>query len=1833
MASLDKLSLILKTKLSMAEAVLANSYNAQVYEKARIDLDLIHNQFVETWAITTEDPNLKQYHVDLSSRASSAILNLIERENQVKSITTVPSAPNPSVVPSFKLPNVKLPIFSGDPSEWDNFWSLYNTVVHSKSDLDNVLKFNFLLSSLQKEPLEIAKTLPVTEHNYDVVIKLLKDRYEQKDRLLDRLLMSLQTLQTPAHKAKELFSFFTKYTAIVSQYEHKTGNLMDERVVISLVLSKLTSETRRFIQNHNKKTTFTLKEMGDALQFLVDSFEQEELYNSSSSCSKSKEVVRDTKPKSFAKPHFQNKPFNAQPNSMQQVRKCFLCNGSHNIYNCANYTSPNSKRARVKELNLCFNCLKNDHAVDACRSTKSCINCNQRHHASLCFSKSQNPVSSSNYVANSQISCNGNCKSETKSKNAKLSHKEKGSRNAQREQTDEQKTRVEHVATVTSNPDVTPPASPVPPMSTVTSKATCRSEKTGSNVNPNAKTFALRHSAVPTAIISLKSGNGCSQTRAFFDTGSQRSYISTSLAKELGLKSVGEVTLSLSTFGEEIKQITCPIVSCNLHLGNFKMRVKLLVHDKVDMTVKTPGLSNVIKSLKENKIKLADDIVSDKVEAIQLIIGIDYFAKFILSQSVYEGVNLFVTAGGSIPFGPLPLWADSVSQTDDTTVSTQFALCYKAVSDESDLNQLWELDNVGLASETFTPDDVKAKNLVIDSLTYERGQYQVRLPFKEGLEPPSNFASSKAQLDSLYHNKFAKDLNLCNNYDKVFDKYLELKFIEQVPIDPHDGHFLPHHPVVKDSLTTPVRAVFNASNKCKDQLSLNDCLYTGPSLVSLLFEKLIEFRFNDNVAIADISKAFHRILVHPEHRKYLKFLLYRNNRLSCYQFTCVPFGVTSSPFILQQVLHHHLSRVNTTFAKELISKFYVDNLIVTSSDLKELILMKPKIDNIMQNAGMPLQSWISNNPEFNENFKLEEPVNQNVLGLNWNVVEDTINVKMPNMEVLLNNLTITKRGLLKCSATLFDPLGLLNPLVISLRLLLQEAWKESKKWDEKLSSELSDNIKLTFSGINNFQINFPRMVVSSKGHLHCFSDASIKAYGCVAYVLDSCSNQCNLLTSKVKVAPLKNKLTIPKLELAGLTLASRLCKTLTKIFNFQSVTLWCDSQVAIAWAHNPTKTKDVFVANRANEINLSNFDIKYVESKENPADLITRGNNLSQAKYRNLWLYGPSWLNLENSVDVESSVVNLVHVNHCSNITCHYNCHETIDSLGESHDSLTTHSTISCHIVQQPIDKLFQLEKKSSLNFWVNVVKVILKFTNRSHLNPLLILIKQEQMLFLNSFIKYFRDGSTLTNWEKIFLNSNNLTYDINTGCLMTVHRIPAKDELKVVPFLPKKSLLTTMLLRELHIRHHHASFATLMIMFRNEFYTTNLRCLSKTTVRSCVSCKKAQARLPTRPPLPPLPAARTSYTHPFTNVGVDHTGYYNVVSAEGQEKCYVFLASCMATRAVYLDVTKDLSAAGFLYCLRRLASTHGMPQNIYLDNAPGFVSYNEFMKKIKNEEFVQQNDLQFKFITPRSPWKAGHVERLVGLIKNAMSVSIRRKRLTFDELRTITKEIECIVNSRPITYVEDDKDVLPLTPSMLVKGKNVTLSPIMKISNDETYDNYDNKKLRQAYQTLQQTLQRFQENFRNRYINLLDVNSRNRKNFRRWNPSVGEVVLLRTDKHKFLWPLVKIVECFPDKENHIRTVKVFDGTKDILRDPCHLVPLDVHSDSDNSEVINNEHDPSEYNEHNDPSEYNEHNDPSDNEHNTEESVNYETQGARPKRRAALQQRTLMKELVSNDVL
>ena len=103
--------------------------------------------------------------------------------------------------------------------------------------------------------------------------------------------------------------------------------------------------------------------------------------------------------------------------------------------------------------------------------------------------------------------------------------------------------------------------------------------------------------------------------------------------------------------------------------------------------------------------------------------------------------------------------------------------------------------------------------------------------------------------------------------------------------------------------------------------------------------------------------------------------------------------------------------------------------------------------------------------------------------------------------------------------------------------------------------------------------------------MQVFVDASTKAYGTVAYVVNTNTRNSNILASKARVAPCKaNRLTMLKLELTTTLIGCRLSKRLNSLFSFVRFYLWTDSKVAISWVSSTKDIKDVYVANRVAEI-------------------------------------------------------------------------------------------------------------------------------------------------------------------------------------------------------------------------------------------------------------------------------------------------------------------------------------------------------------------------------------------------------------------------------------------------------------------------------------------------------------------------------------------------------------------------------------------------------------------------------------------------------------------------
>lgn len=159
------------------------------------------------------------------------------------------------------------------------------------------------------------------------------------------------------------------------------------------------------------------------------------------------------------------------------------------------------------------------------------------------------------------------------------------------------------------------------------------------------------------------------------------------------------------------------------------------------------------------------------------------------------------------------------------------------------------------------------------------------------------------------------------------------------------------------------------------------------------------------------------------------------------------------------------------------------------------------------------------------------------LGITWAPVGDTFRYFWPCLD---NDKAITKRIVLAELSKLFDPLGLINPLIVKAKIFMQDLWILKLSWDESLPMNLHclwSEFRMNLKDVKN--ISVPRFVLAKKKfarvEMHGFADASRRAYGCCIYIRTICDDDdvtVHLWSAKSRVAPVKTQ-SLPRLELLG----------------------------------------------------------------------------------------------------------------------------------------------------------------------------------------------------------------------------------------------------------------------------------------------------------------------------------------------------------------------------------------------------------------------------------------------------------------------------------------------------------------------------------------------------------------------------------------------------------------------------------------------------------------------------------------------------------------------------
>ena len=322
----------------------------------------------------------------------------------------------------------------------------------------------------------------------------------------------------------------------------------------------------------------------------------------------------------------------------------------------------------------------------------------------------------------------------------------------------------------------------------------------------------------------------------------------------------------------------------------------------------------------------------------------------------------------------------------------------------------------------------------------------------------NNENQAKVRLNNLSH-KLAKDPKLQNRYDVALTEIETSGIITEVKPEeicvPYPVFYMPHRPVVRESsLTTKVRPVFDASAKGHNGISLNDCMEAGPCLIPSLVEILIRFRRWKVALTSDITKAFLQIQIRREDQDVHRFFWNHNGLVRIMRFLRVPFGNKCSPYLLNATVQHHLASFPlTNTVEELKENLYVDDWLSGADSDYEACQMFSEACEIMKKAGMQLSKWNSNSEKVSDQFskeisvKHEKPDFVKILGMKW--LPHNNSFSFDGVGVPSESLT-TKRLVLSCIARLFDPLGLLNPFTMVVKILFQKLWRISLDWDEKI---------------------------------------------------------------------------------------------------------------------------------------------------------------------------------------------------------------------------------------------------------------------------------------------------------------------------------------------------------------------------------------------------------------------------------------------------------------------------------------------------------------------------------------------------------------------------------------------------------------------------------------------------------------------------------------------------------------------------------------------------------------------------------------------------------------
>lgn len=371
------------------------------------------------------------------------------------------------------------------------------------------------------------------------------------------------------------------------------------------------------------------------------------------------------------------------------------------------------------------------------------------------------------------------------------------------------------------------------------------------------------------------------------------------------------------------------------------------------------------------------------------------------------------------------------------------------------------------------------------------------------------------------------------------------------------------------------------------------------------------------------------------------------------------------------------------------------------------------------------------------------------------------------------------------------------------------------------------------------------------------------------------------------------------------------------------------------------------------------------------------------------------------------------------------------------------------------------------------------------------------------------------------------------------LHQSALQSSVKHPVILLQDHYVSTLLLRHVHKQTGHSGRNLMLSKLREKYWIPKADSALRKILSKCVQCKMLSGK-PGEQRMANLPHDRLVPDNPpFTNIGIDYFGPFEVKCGRSNVKRYGVLFTCLTTRAIHMEVAHSLETDSCINAFRRFVARRGQVSVMRSDNGTNLVGAEKEMRESlkgwnqsKIAESLSQKGITWIFNPPAGSHFGGIWERQIRSVRRILTQLLRQQTLDDERLHTLFCEVESIVNDRPITRVSNDpNDIEALTPNHLLLMKR---KPVLPPGLFQKEDLYSKRRWRQV----QYLSDIFWKRWTKEYLPLLQERQKWFNAKRNLKP--GDVVLIVDDSApRGSWLMGKVEKSICDSKGQVRRVLV----------------------------------------------------------------------------------------------